>query len=78
MASTGLIESWNVDPAELGPIYPFTGWTVFMFVACVGFCVGFMVWKFVTENAGYAARAVELRDSEEMQNRLSADNSNHL
>ncbi len=77
MASTGPIESWNINPTEVGPIYPFTGWTVLMFVACAVFCVTFMVWKFFSENSSYAARAAQLRDSDEMANSLSADN-NHL
>ena len=70
MNSTGPIDSWNVNPLDVGPIYPFVGWEMLMFVASVAFCVAFMVWKFKTENAKYAAKARELRESDELASAL--------
>ena len=65
MGSTGPIESWNINPTEVGPIYPFAGWEILMFAAAVAFGIVFMVWKFKTENAKYAAKAQQLRESDE-------------
>ncbi len=70
MGPTGPIESWNINPIDVGPIYPFVGWEILMFVASVAFCVAFMVWKFKTESAKYAAKAQELRESDELAKTL--------
>jgi len=78
VASTGPIESWNINPTDVGPIFPFTCSTVVMFAACAVFCVAFMVWKFATENSSYAARASQLQDSGELANSLSANDHNRL
>ena len=60
------IETWNVNPLDTGPIYPFVGWEMGMFVACTAFCVAFLVWKFRTESAKYAAQARDLRNSNDL------------
>ena len=64
------IETWNVNPTDVGPIYPFVGWEREMLVACAAFCLAFMVWKFRTESDRYAARARELRNSNELHRLL--------
>lgn len=63
MNATGPIESWNVNPIDVGPIYPFAGWETLMFTACVAFCLFFIVWKFLTENAQYASKVRQLRET---------------
>ena len=63
MNSTGPIENWNVNPTEVGPLYPFVGWEMAMVVVCVAFFLAFMVWKFATENAKYADQVRRLRAS---------------
>ncbi len=63
MAVTGPIDSWNNNPLDVGPIYPFAGWEVLMFAVCVAFCIAFIVWKLVTESAKYASAAQTLRES---------------
>ena len=72
MKSTGPIESWNIDPTKVGPIYPFVGWELLMFAACLTFFVAFLVWKFFTENAKYATKSQQLRESDELVKALSA------
>ena len=74
MSSTGLIENWKNNPIDVGPIYPFVGWEMLMFVACVAFCVAFIVWKFITESATYSAKANQLRESGELAKALEAQN----
>ena len=75
MNSTGPIESWNVNPMDVGPIYPFEGWESLMFTASVAFCIAFMVWKFATESATYAEKARQLRESDDLADSLAANPS---
>ena len=71
MNSTGPIESWNINPIDVGPIYPFVGWEPLMCLVCVAFCVLFMVWKFLTESAKYAQATKHLRESHELAKALT-------
>lgn len=71
MSSTGPIESWNVNPIDVGPIYPFVGWEALMCLVCAAFFVLFMVWKFLTENAKYAQATRRLRESNELAKNLA-------
>jgi len=66
MMRTGLVESWNINPLEVGPLYPFVGWEMPMFVVCVAFFMVFLVWKFRMENAKYAAAVRKVRESGQM------------
>ena len=66
MSSTGPVESWVADPSGLGPIYPLVGWEMLMYLLCVAFCVGFMIWKFSTESSHYRDRVVRLREGDEL------------
>ena len=63
MNSTGPIDTWNINPIDVGPIYPFAGWEVLMFVACLAFCIYFMVWKFRMENARWSTISLTNRES---------------
>ncbi len=60
---TGLVPSWNVDPMELGPLYPFVGSEMILFVVCVALWVAFTVWqmRFETERNDAAAQALAER-----------------
>lgn len=51
--TTLAVTSWSENVKELGPIYPFVGYELWMFLACVVFCVGFLVWKFYSEHRKY-------------------------
>ena len=77
MHSTGLVNDWNVDPSQLGPIYPFVGSEGVLFVLCLAFCATFMIWKLVTENAKYDKRAGDLRQSNKLSEALDSDPLNH-
>ena len=65
------IESWNVNWPDVGPIYPFLGGEFLMFAACVAFFVAFLIWKFRSESAKYAANARKLRESNELHRALT-------
>ncbi|MDA1049435.1 MAG: hypothetical protein O3C40_03010 [Planctomycetota bacterium] len=60
------IETWQTNPMEVGPIYPLAGWEVPMFLACLVFCVAFMIWKFALETSQYTAKAAQLRQPGEL------------
>jgi len=73
--SLATINSWNVNPVELGPLYPFVGWEVLMFLACMAFCIWFMVWKFRSEKAHYTERVQRLNETDELQRALLTSDS---
>jgi hypothetical protein len=68
------IETWNINPLDTGPIYPFVGWETGMFVACAAFWVAFMVWKFRSESTKYAGQVRNLRNSDELHRLLNENN----
>ncbi len=43
-------ESWAVDLAEVGPVYPFQGYEWLMIVLCVAFWIGWHRTQFVRES----------------------------
>lgn len=56
------VDSWRAAPEQLGPVYPWIGSEMWMFSACLVFCIYFMIWKFVSEHKKYDSRARELND----------------
>jgi hypothetical protein len=52
--STGNIETWAGEIAEIGPAYPFVGSEVFLVIACVIFVLWFLVKQSRIESAGIA------------------------
>ncbi len=63
----------SINPIDVGPIYPLVGWETLMFVACVVFCVVFMVWKFRMENTKYTVMAERLRESDVLSKTLAVN-----
>lgn len=57
------IESWNVNPREIGPMYPLAGYEVIMFVICVVLWIGFTVWQLNAEGARYRQEEADLKQS---------------
>ena len=62
MLSTGNVETWQGNPLELGPLYPFVGAEAIMFVASLTVFVAFLVWKFKWEQAKYDQQVKDLND----------------
>ena len=50
---TGLIESWGGNPADTGPMYPFAGSEVLLFVICFIVWVVYTVWQMRCEFLNY-------------------------
>jgi len=63
MTATGQIESWVENPLNIGPLYPFVGWEVTLFVLCFALCAAFTIWKIVHEKKQHDAEAQDLRQS---------------
>jgi len=61
MSTTG-IDSWAVDLANVGPIYPFQGWEGLMVVIGVVLWLLWHVWQIRSENQTYEAESQRLRD----------------
>ena len=55
------IENWQVNPIEIGPIYPWVGLEVWMVIAATLFCVFFLAWKLKSENRHYDEMTKQLR-----------------
>ena len=55
------VDSWRNNPVELGPLYPLVGYEFVMFVACAAALLGFLVWKFRSEDAHYGQMVAELK-----------------
>ena len=60
-------------PLEIGPIYPFVGWEIWMFLACVLFCIALTVWKIRSESAHYAEKVRSLKETGELSRILRAN-----
>lgn len=49
--NSGPIQTWNLNPADVGPLYPFVGWEGVMTVIAVALWLGFHVWHYRKETA---------------------------
>jgi len=62
-------KSWAVDLADVGPIYPFQGWEVFMTILCVVFWIGWHRIQFVRERE-HLEKARKMGDTEKVNKAL--------
>ena len=58
------VESWSSHPTELGPLYPLVGFEFPMFLACVFFFLGFLVWKVRSESRHYDQLVTQLQSGQ--------------
>lgn len=63
--STNGLESWAVDLAEVGAVYPFQGWEVPMTIIGVIFWIGWHRIQFVRENE-HLEKAKKMGDREKV------------
>lgn len=61
MNKSTTIETWHTNPADIGPLYPYVGTEMLFCALCAIFFVGFIIWKFKTENQIYNRQTQVLR-----------------
>ena len=61
MATTG-IDSWAVDLADIGAVYPFQGTEVIMVIIGVALWIIWHVWQIRFENRTFEEESAKLRD----------------
>ena len=71
--TTGLIESWAENPAELGPLYPFVSFGAFFFAVCFVLWILYTLWQMQLESGNYRS---ENEDLSKGNNLLEAIESN--
>lgn len=69
ISSTGPVTTWQGNPLELGPLYPFVGYETWMFGVSVAICVAFLVWKFISEDNKYKQQAKKIRQGVDQSGR---------
>ena len=57
------IESWAVNPLEQGPLYPFAGIEVLLFLVSVALWLAWTVWQFRNEGATIEKESQQLTGS---------------
>lgn len=61
MSTTG-IDTWAVDLADVGAIYPFQGFEVIMVIAGVAFWIIWHIWQITNENRDIAEEEKRVSD----------------
>ena len=75
--STGLIESWTGNPLEVGPLYPFVGYEVHLFVVCFILWVVYTIWQMRFEAENYSDEVTELRAGDRQQRTVEKNREHH-
>ncbi len=57
--TTGKITSWTGNPLDIGPLYPFVGWEMPLFLLCFALWFAYTVWQLKFESATYSAELEE-------------------
>ena len=60
---TGLIDTWVGNPADVGRMYPFAGYEVPLFVACLVLWIAYTVWQIRHERANYQDELDQLAEA---------------
>lgn len=68
--STTNVESWAVDLADVGAIYPMVGSEVILVIIGVALWIFWHVWQIKHENATYAAEVEKYGSPEAIQKAL--------
>jgi hypothetical protein len=74
--STTPMQTYAVDLASLGPVYPFVGTEKLLVLIALIVWVGFHIWQIRFENRTYAAELAKLSTPERLQRALQANNEN--
>ncbi len=69
MSTTG-IDTWAVDLANIGPLYPFQGYEVVLFIVGLVIWIGFHIWQFSFEKKTYDEDLQNLNTPEKLEKAL--------
>lgn len=75
--NTGLVESWNGNPLDMGPLYPFVGMEIPLFLVCFLLWIVYTVWQIESERRAYRMEIQEL-SKEDNLNRTIESNRERL
>ncbi len=69
---TGLIENWTGNPLDIGPMYPFVGMEMALFVVCAALAIVYTVWQLKFESRTYDEEAAALAAPSDLQDAIVA------
>ncbi len=69
---TGLIENWLGNPLEIGPMYPFVGLEMALFVVSFALAILYTIWQLRFEARTYAKEARALASTDDLQSTIIA------
>ena len=75
--NTGMVESWNGNPLDLGPLYPFVGMEIPVFLVSFIFWILYTVWQMKSEHRVYRME-VQVLSKEDNLNRTIESNRERL
>ena len=73
--NTGLIDNWNGNISDIGPIYPFVGWEVPMVIICLIFWIGWHYLQMRMENRTLDDEARQLREGTNLLQAVDAEHT---
>ena len=74
MSTTGL-DSWAVDLAEVGPVYPFQGSEVLMVIVGVAIWIIWHIWQVKLENRTFEEDEARLKNNHSLEETIIKQNS---
>ncbi len=69
---TGLIENWTGNPLDIGPMYPFVGMEMALFVVCAALVIVYTVWQLKFEARTYDEEAAALAARSDLRDAIVA------
>tara|TARA_Y100000588_G_C13731466_1_gene701613 strand:+ start:177 stop:485 length:309 start_codon:yes stop_codon:yes gene_type:complete len=73
---TGMIENWAGNPVEIGPIYPFVGYEVHLFLICFALWVVYTIWQMKFEAAKYSEEVEALSAGDQLEKTIENNREN--
>ena len=70
---TGLLDNWNGNMLDIGPIYPFVGWEVPLVIVCFIFWIGWHYLQMKMENRTLDDQARGLRQGDNLVKAMEAE-----
>ena len=70
---TGLIDNWNGNMVDIGPIYPFVGWEVPLVIVCFIFWIVWHYLQMKMENSTLDEEAWTLRQGDNLAKVVQAE-----